>query len=1185
MDGQVVLTERPTERFFRKLDWSAFWTACVVSFIVYCYTLAPTVGLEDSGELAVASDALGVPHPPGYPIWTLLSWFFTRIFWFVTFRGQPNPAWSVGLMSAVFGALATGMTAMLICRSGSQVLRESRHSLHDTREGTDNLICWVGGVVGSLLFAFSPVMWSQTVIVEVYSLNAFFLILVFLLTYHWMNQPSDKLLYLTGFMFGLGLTNYQVLLLAALPLAFAVFLRDIKLFRDFLIVGLPFMIVLGLMKRYAGLPGVPPKVDSLSSMVGLFASKGVLPPIVAPAHVTCYVYLIANFVVLGLAFFLLPRGRTVAITVLMVELGIAFYIYMPIVSDLRNPPMNWGYPRTWEGFKHALSRGQYERIKPADVFSPRFLDQIGAYLIDLRDQFTLPVALLGFLPFAAWQFKVAGRTFKAIHAAIVLGVLATAVIFVQKLLVLAGMPGAAQMRLDKVLIGVVVLLAAVGGVAVFVSQGEELFEKLRGRIQTTLSERVTVGLAMLGLAGAYLAYIIVLANRVARVSAPLREAGASVANEQVGRIIGQSAGIVILMMLPAVIVSLLLWARRSRLAFRMTIDLNTQKWIIATLLGFLTMSIMLIALANPKGDVQDTFIQRVKFISSHALYTFWIGYGLIFGLAVVDTVFRENRLVKWATLGVAAVLPLVPIVYLNGFNSEIIRKFGGAEQNGHDYGWQFGNYQLRGAEAITEELAPDEEPLPNPTFPREMGPSAVFFGGTDPGRFVPTYMIYGARVREDVYLITQNALADNTYMSVMRDLYGDQIWIPAQPDSARAFQRYVEEVQSGKRQKNAQLNIENGRVQVSGALGVMEINGILAQGIFDHNNYRHDFYVEESYVIPWMYPHLEPHGLIMKINPERITISDRMIRDDMDFWDWYTRRLIGDRKFVRDVVARKSFSKLRSAIAGLYSNRRRLPEAEYAFHQARMLYPLSPEANFRLAQEVLLQQRRMDEIRDLMDSFKAQDPHNLKVPNFLGHLDAIEKTSARVKELEELLRAGELDMLKALELVELYHKNAMMQNALHLMQSIRKNTNIPPAYKFQIAQTYMKIGRQQEMLEVLDECLPQLPANTPEDVLLSIARMYAGAGKPGKTQQALEAYLKRRPDDWKAIVDLAVLQLTQKNTEGAAQSLQRAIKKGGNQARALIEKDRRFDSIRRQLDRRAQRVLDIPGVLPGMPGQ
>ncbi|MDA1045195.1 MAG: DUF2723 domain-containing protein, partial [Verrucomicrobia bacterium] len=202
--------------FFTKLDWSAFWTACLVSLGVYVYTLAPTVTLEDCGELVVAADYLGVPHPPGYPLWTLISWVFTNIFDFVKFRGQPNPAWSVGLVSAVFGALTAGVTSMLICSSGRAMLRQSRDSLHQSDHQTEGAISWIGGVVGSLLFAFTPNMWSQSTIVEVYSLNAFFLVLIFLLSYRWMFRPSDHLLYVTALVFGLGLTNYQVLLLAML---------------------------------------------------------------------------------------------------------------------------------------------------------------------------------------------------------------------------------------------------------------------------------------------------------------------------------------------------------------------------------------------------------------------------------------------------------------------------------------------------------------------------------------------------------------------------------------------------------------------------------------------------------------------------------------------------------------------------------------------------------------------------------------------------------------------------------------------------------------------------------------------------------------------------------------------------------------------------------------------------------
>ncbi|MBQ6247723.1 MAG: DUF2723 domain-containing protein, partial [Kiritimatiellae bacterium] len=236
-DLQAATSRKP---FFRRIDWASFWTATVISFVVYFLTLGPTVSLEDSGELAVAGDHLGVPHPPGYPIWTMISYVFARVFSFVTFRGQPTPAWSIALASAVAGALAAGCTAMLITRSSSDMIRTADDSVRDDDSFRENLACWACGVAGSLIFAFSPVMWSQSTIVEVYALGALFLMLVMLLTYRWMRQPSDKILWLTAFVFGLGLTNYQVLLLAALPLIVIIFLRNVALFRDFLLVLIPF---------------------------------------------------------------------------------------------------------------------------------------------------------------------------------------------------------------------------------------------------------------------------------------------------------------------------------------------------------------------------------------------------------------------------------------------------------------------------------------------------------------------------------------------------------------------------------------------------------------------------------------------------------------------------------------------------------------------------------------------------------------------------------------------------------------------------------------------------------------------------------------------------------------------------------------------------------------------------------
>ena len=106
------------KKFFTKSDWVSATITFLFSLIIYTLTLQPTVGLEDSGELIVASDFLGVPHPPGYPIWTLLTWFFQWIFHSFTFHGHPNPAWAVNWFSAFSGALACGIITLLISKSG-----------------------------------------------------------------------------------------------------------------------------------------------------------------------------------------------------------------------------------------------------------------------------------------------------------------------------------------------------------------------------------------------------------------------------------------------------------------------------------------------------------------------------------------------------------------------------------------------------------------------------------------------------------------------------------------------------------------------------------------------------------------------------------------------------------------------------------------------------------------------------------------------------------------------------------------------------------------------------------------------------------------------------------------------------------------------------------------------------------
>ena len=140
-------------KFFNRFDWAAFWAATLVTLAVYFFTLGPSVGLEDSGELATAGAHLGVPHPPGYPFWTLCSWIFCKLFSWVSYMGHPTPAWCISLFSAVAGALAAGCTAMLISRSSQDFLTGGEESVED--ESTKSLIpmlSFAGGVAGRSRF-------------------------------------------------------------------------------------------------------------------------------------------------------------------------------------------------------------------------------------------------------------------------------------------------------------------------------------------------------------------------------------------------------------------------------------------------------------------------------------------------------------------------------------------------------------------------------------------------------------------------------------------------------------------------------------------------------------------------------------------------------------------------------------------------------------------------------------------------------------------------------------------------------------------------------------------------------------------------------------------------------------------------------------------------------------------------
>ena len=381
---KLFVPEARPGAFFRRIDWPAFWIATLITFLGYFFTLGPSVGLEDSGELATAADHLGVPHPPGYPFWTMCGWVFCRAFAWVTYMGHPSPAWALSLFSAVAGAFAAGCMAMLICRSGSDMLDsmgtdEGRDKRDPPEERRHALMSFAGGLGGALLFAFSPVEWSQSTIVEIYSLNAFFLMAVFLLSYRWMRKPSNKILWLTAFVFGLGLTNYQVLLLAAIPLILIILLKDIRLFRDLLLILIPIGLTVQVLKVGS--------MERASAMMGADAINKFEPVLLAescPNGVLLWIafglVIAAPFV--GMVLSAVPRRRQVA---LYSALGLGRACQHRVRRNARGgrkPPAVREIPRAW-GFSmrmdgaprvrtsHSTGDVHVDRSVPGSKLRPR----------------------------------------------------------------------------------------------------------------------------------------------------------------------------------------------------------------------------------------------------------------------------------------------------------------------------------------------------------------------------------------------------------------------------------------------------------------------------------------------------------------------------------------------------------------------------------------------------------------------------------------------------------------------------------------------------------------------------------------------------------------------------------------------------------------------------------------------
>jgi tetratricopeptide (TPR) repeat protein len=292
--------------------------AGLFSFIIYYLTKAPTVSFWDCGEFIACSKILGIPHPPGTPLFILIGRFFILL---------PLPftdAVKINFISVLSSAATVFVAYWLIVRL---VVGFEERSLPLAKK----LAATVGGFAGSMIMAFSSTYWDNAIEAEVYGAAMLLMLIVCYLTLLWsskIGKPGSgkfmvAIVYLAFLSIGIHLTAFLVM-----PVLFLyMVIKDKSLLIDyrFLIIWLILLMV---------------TVSFNTFFWGLLAAIIVLAIVIFSRPHALYPWLLA---------------LAIALAALV---GYSSHVYIPLRA-IQKPAINENNPDNWPRFKAFLERKQY----------------------------------------------------------------------------------------------------------------------------------------------------------------------------------------------------------------------------------------------------------------------------------------------------------------------------------------------------------------------------------------------------------------------------------------------------------------------------------------------------------------------------------------------------------------------------------------------------------------------------------------------------------------------------------------------------------------------------------------------------------------------------------------------------------------------------------------------------------
>ncbi len=335
---------------FRLINRVTGWVTFVIASLTYILTAEPTASLWDCGEFITTSVGLQVGHPPGAPLFMIISRLFA-IF-------APSVE-TQALMINYMSALCSGFTILFLFWSITHLARKLV-----VKEGEEMTISQMfailgASLIGSLTYTFTDTFWFSAVEGEVYAMSSLFTAVVFWAILKWENVAfesyANRWLVLIAYLIGLSIGVHLLNLLAIPAIVFVYYFKKFKPTTAGVIkTGLLSLVILGVVNF-----GVIPGVIKIAGWFELIFTNGMGLPF--NTGVIIYVLLIISALVLGIRYTLkknMPIWNTILTCFMVILIGYSSYS-MVVIRSLSDPPIDENSPDNVFSLLSYINRDQY----------------------------------------------------------------------------------------------------------------------------------------------------------------------------------------------------------------------------------------------------------------------------------------------------------------------------------------------------------------------------------------------------------------------------------------------------------------------------------------------------------------------------------------------------------------------------------------------------------------------------------------------------------------------------------------------------------------------------------------------------------------------------------------------------------------------------------------------------------